>query len=152
MKIEQLMDHNDHVQELSEKQLNILRAYDIIYLVVFSFIAVVAIHNVLRYIIRAISPANRFMLGAFYASVLLMSAAVFAGSSMNLVHPGQLIYEICNRGNQGDSCGCLVLEVLEMIVIQIELYTIIYTMHQLRFKIGLINSNADVKQQADQMT
>ena len=106
----------------------------------------------LRYIIRAISPANRFMLGAFYASVILMSATVLAGSSMNLAHPGLIIYEICNRGDQGDTYGCLVLEVTEMIVIQIELYTIIYTMHQLRFKIGLINSNDDVKQQADKMT
>ena len=134
---------------LSEKQLNVLKAYDIIYLTVFSFIALVAIHNMLRYIRRVISPANKFMLIAFYASVILMSACTFAGSSMNLRNPGEIIYEICNRRSQGSTYGCLVLEVAEMVVIQIELYTIIYTMHQLRFKIGLIGSNADVKQQAD---
>ena len=152
MEIEQLVNDNGRVRKLNEKQLNILKAYDIIYLVVFSVIALVAIHNVLRYIRRVISPANKFMLVAFYCSVILMCAAVFAGSSINLRNPGELVYEICNRGFLGSTYVCLVLEVAEMVVIQIELYTIIYTMHQLRYKIDLISSNADVKHQVGKMT
>ena len=129
MKAVEFKNDDEEVLGLSEKQLNVLKAYDIIYLVVFTFIALVAIHNMLRYIKRVISPANKFMLGTFYASVVLMSACTISGSSLNLRYPGEIIQEICNLQHHGSKHGCLILEVAEMVVIQIELYTIIYTMH-----------------------
>ena len=72
-----------------------LRVVDIVNIVLFSLIFIVAAHNMLRYIRKIEKSTNKALLTAFYALLLLFSIVVIAGSIFDLVNTGDFIEGVC---------------------------------------------------------